>query len=167
MKKEIRTEVLCNDTDVKQAIIYIINYVKKSWYIFIITFVVIFGTLIYGINNGFKNSLYFILLLCIALIILLYIIFYTIPIRSYIKFYRKRQEATYIFSEIGVQLSDENQKSFDWSLFINAYETPTAFILSDIKMNYYIFPKRCFENSSDIQIIEELLIGKIKNFRKI
>ncbi len=88
MKKEISIKVLCNDTDVKQAIIYIINNVKKSWYIFLITFVIIFGTLIYGINKGFKNSIYFILLLCISLIILFYIVFYKMPISSYIKFYR-------------------------------------------------------------------------------
>ena len=167
MKNEVSTKILCNDTDVKQAIIYMINHVKKSWNMFLITIVIIIGVLIYGINNGFENYLYFILLLCIALDILSFIIFYKIPINSYIKFYRKRQEATYIFSEIGVQLADENQKSYDWSLFINAYETPTAFILSDVNMNYYIFPRRFFEKTSDIEILEKLLSENIKNFRKI
>ncbi len=167
MKNEISTKVLCNDTDVKQAIIYIINHVKKSWNVFLIALVIIIGTLIYGINNGFETYLYFILLLCIALVTLFYIIFYQIPIRSYIKFYRKRHEATYIFSEIGILLADENQKSFDWSLFINAYATPTAFVLSDVKMNYYIFPRRCFENSLDMENLEKLLSDKIKNYRKI
>ncbi|QNU65306.1 YcxB family protein [Ruminiclostridium herbifermentans] len=167
MKKEISTKILCNDNDVKQAIIYIINHVKKSWKLFLIPSVVIVGILIYGIKNGFESYLYFILLLCIALDIIFYIIFYKMPISSYINFYRKRQEATYIFSELGVQLADKSEKSYDWDLFINAYETPTAFILSDVKMNYYIFPRRCFENISDIEILINLLSKKVANFRKI
>ena len=167
MKNEVSTKILCNDTDVKQAIIYIINHVKKSWNMFLITILIIIGILIYGVNNGFENYLYFILLLCITLDVLFYIIFYKLPINSYIKFYRKRQEATYIFSEIGIQLADENQKSYDWSLFISAYETPTAFILSDVKMNYYIFHRRFFDKTSDIEILSKLLSEKIKNFRNI
>lgn len=96
MKKEICIKVLCNDTDVKKAVIYLINHVKKNWYIFLVIFSIILATVIFGINNGFQNFLYFILLLCFALTILFYIIFYIVP-NSYVKFYRNKQQATYFF----------------------------------------------------------------------
>lgn len=161
LQNEIKVKISYNDKDIKKSIIYIINNVKKSWHIFPIFIIIIIGILFYGVNNGFENIHYILVTICIAFLMLFYITLYKRPINSYINFYRKKQEGTYIFSEEGICL-EEDQKSYDWSLFVQAYDIPVAFILADAKLNYYIFPKKCFNNLSDIEQLKNLLSEKRK-----
>lgn len=58
-------------------------------------------------------------------------------------------------------------RSFLTGVYLADFDTPSAFILSDAKMIYYIFPKRCFDNISDLEQIKKLLADKIKKFRII
>ena len=115
---------------------------------------------------GFENYIYALILICVILGILLYVFLYKKPISSYINFYKNRKESSYIFSEKGIQLvNGDGHKNFDWSLFVDAYDIPSAFILSDEKMIYYIFPKRCFNNLTDIEEMKKLLLSKNKNYK--
>ncbi|PYG87563.1 YcxB-like protein [Ruminiclostridium sufflavum DSM 19573] len=165
---QIKVKVLCNDEDVKKAVYYIINYVKKSWNIFPVAIIIIIGNIIYGINNGFNNYFLILLTVCLLLTVLLYTILYKRPVSSYLDYYRKRKENTYIFSDEGIQLVNQSDtKIFEWNKFMGFYETPQTFVLSDFKMIYYIFPKRCFNNFSEVEQIEKLFSSKIKKLNKM
>lgn len=166
MSNEIEVKISYDVYDIKKAIIYIINNVKKVWKILPLIGIIIIGLVFYGVTKGFENYIYVLILICVILGILLYVFLYKKPINSYIDFYKNRKEAIYIFSEKGIQLINEDgQKNFDWSLFIDVYDIPSAFILSDEKMFYYIFPKKCFNNLTDIEELKTLLSSKSKNYK--
>ena len=166
MLNEIEAKISYNVNDIKIAVMYIINNIKKVWKIFPIISIIIIGLVFYGMTMGFENYIYALILICVILGILLYVFLYNKPISSYINFYKNRKESSYIFSEKGIQLvNGDGHKNFDWSLFVDAYDIPSAFILSDEKMIYYIFPKRCFNNLTDIEEMKKLLLSKNKNYK--
>ena len=166
MERIVEVGINYCDKDVKQAISYIINKLYKIWFILICISAVILSMLIYGYIYGFSSYLKGQTIVFTVCGFLFYVIYYQIPVNRYVAFYRKRKGGTYTFSDQDIKIVGEEVQSIcAWSIFKKGYDIPNSFLLSDENKFFYIFPKRCFDNVADIEILQQLMLDKIKDFK--
>ena len=91
--------------------------------------------------------------------------FYQRPMEGYRKFYASRKGGVYRFEDDEVSVvGDEVRSQFKWSVFMRAYEVPTAFLLVDTNWFVYVFPKSCFADAQ-MDALRGLLKEKFSGFR--
>lgn len=166
MERIVEVGINYCDKDIKQAIDYIIIRINKIWVGFVCFSAVILCMLIYGFINGFSSYLKGQTIVFTVGGLLFYAIYYQIPVNRYVDFYRKRKGGTYTFSDQDIKIVGEKVQSIcAWSIFKKGYDIPNSFLLRDENKFLYIFPKRCFGNAADIEMLQQLMSDNIKNFK--
>jgi len=88
--------------------------------------------------------------------------YYVIPLGYQLRTYRNRQMIIYTFSDDHIATwSIEVESKISWPFLKKAHETPAAFLLVDSQDFVHIFPKRCFENETDLEAFRALLERKL------
>ncbi|MCX7745838.1 MAG: hypothetical protein N2645_02960 [Clostridia bacterium] len=166
MEKYVEVEVNYTDNEVKKALMYFIIHINRIGTVFVCFLAVISILLAYGFVNGFSNYIKVQTVVISVCGLLLYMFYYHIPVRRYTDFYRQRKGGTYTFSQKNIKIvGEEIQSICAWSIFKKAYNAPNAFLLVDENNFLYVFSKSCFKSRTDEELLQQLLLEKIKGFK--
>ena len=163
MTAEIEIEVTYHEKEIKKAIsFYILRVIGMRIYAILaysaLLVLIIFSLLVIGYA-----------LLVIVFIISGYILFYIYyqrPVEQYIKAYSMRKSAIYRFCSDRVCITSEDAKSeCMWSVFMGAYEIPSAFLLINKNKTATIIPKISITNESDLERFRNLLCEIYPGFK--
>ncbi|RCX09329.1 hypothetical protein DFR58_1365 [Anaerobacterium chartisolvens] len=166
MDKKLEVNINYCDKDIKQAISYIIIRINKIWVGFVCFSGVILSMLIYGFINGFSSYLKGQTIVFTVCGFLFYAIYYQIPVNGYVDFYRKRKGGIYTFSDHDIKIVGEEVQSIcAWGIFKKGYDIHNSFLLRDENKFLYIFPKRCFDNEADIEMLRQVMSENIKDYK--
>lgn len=163
----VEVNVSYQNKDIRQAISYIINRIYKLWAAMLCFIIVILVMIIYGYINEFTDYNIGLILVFSFAALIFYTYYFKMPVNGYLKYYKKRKGGQYFFSEDNIKVIGEDiQSTFSWSLFKKAYSIPSAILFYDDNNFIYVFPKRCFINNKDIELLDDLTQKLIKIYKK-
>ena len=165
MESNVEVKITYEKSEIKKAISYYILWVCNIRTYALVVYPIIIATIILSIMASEYELVPIVFVLAGYI---LYYIYYQRPIDGYLKFYQKRKGGVYCFSNDGVSVvGEEIQIQYVWSVFIKAYEIPSAFLLLDDNKFVYILPKSCFGDNKSIEQIHNLLLQKVSYFQEV
>ena len=163
METEIKIKYRYNAKEIKIAVSYwLLRISSKSRY-FIVVYLGLLLVMAFSAITSYFSLFSMLLLVGGALF---HYFFYERCIKTYKDIYKKRNGASYYFTDVNVQIdSNDTQKIVSWSEYKEAYDIPSAFLLIDEHGFIDIFPKCCFDEAQKIDAFYYMISKKIPSFR--
>jgi len=163
METNIEIDVNYNKNEIKKAIssflLLVCNMRTYALITYPILVIVIVLSLIFSDNALLPLSFFFVG-------VVLFYYYYQRPIHGYLKYYEKRGERLFKFTNDNVLIIGKVVRSeCMWTLYKKAHEIPSAFLLLDDNKFVYIFPKSCFSDTLTLEQMRSLLSEKFPNFK--
>ncbi|HEX2947049.1 MAG TPA: YcxB family protein [Clostridia bacterium] len=167
METKVEVDINYNEKETRKVVIYFLNHVNKLWIAFPCFAAVLISIILDAIHKRLAEYSYGLLAVYLIAFLAFYGWFYLRIPNGFVEFYKKRKGGTYTFSDSDVKIvGSEIQSICAWSVFKEAFETPSALLLSDTNKFLYIFPKRCFKSSEDVEELRRILNSKFKKFKR-
>jgi hypothetical protein len=162
-KKDIEVNIVYHENEIKKAISFYLLKIKNMRIYAIVAYAILGLATIASLFYCFYDSAYLGLPIMFLFIwFIIHYIYYIRPLQAYKEYYMKQKGAMYRFRHDNVfRTNDEAQSTIQWTVYIKAYETTSAFLLIDRNEFICVFPKNCFDSVSDLEDIRRLLITKM------